>query len=110
MNDEEDHFIPPELKLLRDINPPPDRVSSLSEDVSFPFPFNREHEKRGGAKTSQDKVDTIMANHGFEHLLPKTKEPEEVQGSIDVSMTVKCDETSMTVAVAKDSLEVGLIF
>lgn len=107
MNDEEDHYLPPELKeLLRIGNPVPAPIPPLSDGVSFPFPFNREHGKDEGTLPSTGMVDTI---NGFEQLLPKNKEPEEVQGSIDVALSVKCNDTSMTVAVAKDSLEVGAI-
>lgn len=104
MNDEEDYLLPPELEqLLRGASPPPVQIPPLSDSLSFAFPFNREHGNR-----KADTVDTILANHGFEQLLPKVKEPEEVQGSVDVAMSVKCDDKSMTVAVAKDSLEVGV--
>ncbi|XP_077784602.1 transforming growth factor beta receptor type 3 [Podarcis muralis] len=102
MNDEEDHF-PPELKeLLRGVNPLPAPLAPSSEGVSFDFHFHRDHD---GNLPSTDMVDTIRTNRGFEHLLPKVSEPEEVQGSVHVALTVKCDDTSMIVAVAKDSLE-----
>lgn len=101
MNDEEDHHLPPELEeLLRGVNPPPVQIPPLSDSLGFAFHFNKEHGNR-----ETDTVDTILANHGFEQLLPNVKEPEEVQGSVDVALSVKCDDTSMTVAVAKDSLE-----
>ncbi|XP_061489642.1 transforming growth factor beta receptor type 3 [Rhineura floridana] len=103
MKDEEEDFLPPELKeLLRGVNPLPAPIPPLSEGVRFDFHFNRDRE---GALPSTDAVDTIMTNHDFEQLLPKVQEPEEVQGSVHVALTVKCDDTSMTVAVAKDSLE-----
>ncbi|XP_053103353.1 transforming growth factor beta receptor type 3 isoform X2 [Hemicordylus capensis] len=106
MNDEEDHFLPPELtELLRDINPQPAPNPPLSESVPFAFPFNRRDDNHKGALPSTDTVDTIMASRDFGQLLPKVKEPEEVQGSVGVALSVKCDDTSMTVAVAKDSLE-----
>ncbi|KAL8178332.1 UNVERIFIED_CONTAM: Transforming growth factor beta receptor type 3 [Gekko kuhli] len=100
MNDEEDHYLPPELKeLLRIGNPMPAPIPPLSDGVSFPFHFNREHGKHEGTLPSTDMLDAI------EQLLPKNTEPEEVQGSVDVALSVKCDDNSMTVAVAKDSLE-----
>ncbi|XP_007428170.1 transforming growth factor beta receptor type 3 isoform X1 [Python bivittatus] len=100
MNDEEDHFLPPELKeLLHGIKPPP--ITRFSEDIRFGLL----HENNQGSLPSADTIDTIMASHGFEQLLPKDPEPEEVQGSVDVAMSVKCNDTSMIVAVAKDSLE-----
>ncbi|XP_060088164.1 transforming growth factor beta receptor type 3 [Heteronotia binoei] len=103
MNDEEDHYLPPELKeLLRIGNPMPAPVPPLSDGVSFPFPFGREHDKHEGTLPSTDMVNVMG---GFEQLLPKNKEPEEVQGSVDVALSVKCDDNTMTVTVAKDSLE-----
>lgn len=102
MNDEEDDFLPPELKeLLHGIKAP-----RLNEDMHFGFL----HEKNQGSLPSTDTVDPIMASHGFEQLLPKDPEPEEVQGSVDVAMSVICNDTSMMVAVAKDSLEVSMVF
>uniref|UniRef100_A0ACB8F4H4 Transforming growth factor beta receptor type 3 n=1 Tax=Sphaerodactylus townsendi TaxID=933632 RepID=A0ACB8F4H4_9SAUR len=102
MNDEEDDYLPPELKeLLRIGNPLPAPIPPLSDGASFPFHFNREHDKHEGTLPSTDMVDTIDR---FEHLRPN-KEPEELKGSVDVALSVKCDDTSMTVAVAKDSLE-----
>lgn len=108
MNDEEDHFLPPELQeLLHGINPLPVPVPPLGEGtVRFDF-LHGNHER---PLPSADTVDTIIPNHGFEQLLPNIREPEEVQGSVDVALSVKCDDTSMTVAVAKESLEVGMIF
>lgn len=106
MNDEEeDDFLPPELKeLLHGIKSPP--ASRLNEDMRFGFL----HENNQGSLPSADTVDPIMASHGFEQLLPKDPEPEEVQGSVDVAMSVICNDTSMMVAVAKDSLEVSILF
>ncbi|XP_062992499.1 transforming growth factor beta receptor type 3 [Elgaria multicarinata webbii] len=103
MNDEEDHFLPPELQeLLRGVSPLSPPIPPLGGgDVHFDF-LPDDHE---GALPSTDTMDTIMANHGFDKLLTKVTEPEEVQGSVDVALSVKCDDTSMTVAVAKDSLE-----
>ncbi|KAG8132633.1 hypothetical protein E2320_010483 [Naja naja] len=107
MNDEEEEedFLPPELKeLLHGIKAPP--APRLSEDMRFSFL----HESNQGSFPSADTVDPIMAGHGFEQLLPKDPEPEEVQGSVDVAMSVMCNDTSMMVAVAKDSLEFNCTF
>ncbi|XP_032074262.1 transforming growth factor beta receptor type 3 isoform X1 [Thamnophis elegans] len=101
MNDEEEEdFLPPELKeLLHGIKSPP--TSRLDQDMHFSFL----HENNQGSLPSADTVDPIIASHGFEQLLPRDPEPEEVQGSVDVAMSVICNDTSMMVAVAKDSLE-----
>ncbi|XP_042319440.1 transforming growth factor beta receptor type 3 isoform X2 [Sceloporus undulatus] len=98
MNDEEDHFLPPELEeLLRGVNPLPAPMPSLE------FDFLRGN--HDSTLLTTETMDSVMANHGFEQFFPKVTEPEEVQGSVDVALSVKCDDTSMTVAVAKDSLE-----
>ncbi|KAH0618425.1 hypothetical protein JD844_017610 [Phrynosoma platyrhinos] len=98
MNDEEDHFLPPELEeLLRGVNPLPAPIPSLEFDFL--------HGNHDSTLLSTETMDSVMANHGFEQLFPKDTEPEEVQGTVDVALSVKCDDTSMTVAVAKDSLE-----
>nr|XP_060629895.1 transforming growth factor beta receptor type 3 isoform X1 [Anolis sagrei ordinatus] len=94
MNDQEDHFLPPELEeLLRGIKPQSEPIPSLE----FDFP----HDKVEGTFPSTDMDDSDMVSQFFHPV----SEPEEVQGSVDVALSVKCDETSMTVTVAKDSLE-----
>ncbi|XP_070602680.1 transforming growth factor beta receptor type 3 [Erythrolamprus reginae] len=97
---EEYDSLPPALKLLLyGVKSPAD--SSLSKEMRFGFL----HENNQGSSPSDDTVDPIMASQGFDQLLPKDTEPEEVQGSVDVAMSVICNDTSMMVAVAKDSLE-----
>lgn len=111
MNDEEDHSIPPELTELLGVNPlPVPKNPALNDGLAFPFHINRgRHETVGeGIFPSKDSVDTLI-NHDFEHSLSKQKEPEEVQGSADVALSIKCDDKVMTVAVEKDSLQVGVI-
>uniref|UniRef100_A0A8C9FUC5 Transforming growth factor beta receptor 3 n=1 Tax=Pavo cristatus TaxID=9049 RepID=A0A8C9FUC5_PAVCR len=102
MNDEEDHSLPPELtELLHGAKNP-----ALSDGLTFPFHINRGGHDTGGEGIfpSRDSVDTLI-NHDFEHSLSKHKEPEEVQGSADVALSIKCDDKVMTVAVEKDSLQ-----
>ncbi|XP_021259763.1 transforming growth factor beta receptor type 3 [Numida meleagris] len=102
MNDEEDHSPPPELtELLHGARNP-----ALSDGLTFPFHINRGGHDTGGEGIfpSRDSVDTLI-NHDFEHSLSKHKEPEEVQGSADVALSIKCDDKVMTVAVEKDSLQ-----
>lgn len=111
MNDEEDHSLPPELTELLGANPlPPPKNPVLSDGLTFPFHINRGgHDAVGeGIFPSKDSVDTLI-NHDFEHSLSKHKGPEEVQGSADVALSIKCDDKVMTVAVEKDSLQVGVI-
>lgn len=106
MNDEEDHSLPPELtELLHGAKNP-----ALSDGLTFPFHINRGGHDTGGEGIfpSRDSVDTLI-NHDFEHSLSKHKEPEEVQGSADVALSIKCDDKVMTVAVEKDSLQVGMV-
>lgn len=111
MNDEEDHSLPPELTELLGVNPlPAPKNPVLSDGLTFPFHINRgRHDTVGeGIFPSRDSVDTLI-NHDFGHSLTKHKEPEEVQGSADVALSIKCDDKAMTVAVEKDSLQVGVI-
>ncbi|XP_074858335.1 transforming growth factor beta receptor type 3 isoform X3 [Carettochelys insculpta] len=106
MNDEDHHFPPPELTELQGSNPMPAlKEPTLSDSLGFPFHINRgRHEKPGeGIFLPRDTIDTM--NHFYEQMLQKSEEPEEVQGSIDVALSVKCDETTMTVAIEKDSLQ-----
>ncbi|XP_065512136.1 transforming growth factor beta receptor type 3 [Caloenas nicobarica] len=107
MNDEEDHSLPLELTELLGINPlPAPKNPALSDGLTFPFHINRgRHDTVGeGIFPSRDSVDTLI-NHEFGHSLSKHKEPEEVQGSADVALSIKCDDKVMTVAVEKDSLQ-----
>uniref|UniRef100_U3J3N4 Transforming growth factor beta receptor 3 n=2 Tax=Anas platyrhynchos TaxID=8839 RepID=U3J3N4_ANAPP len=102
MNDEEDHSLPPELTELL----PASKNPALNDGLTFPFHINRgRHDTVGeGIFPSRDSVDTLI-NHDFEHSLPKHKEPEEVQGSADVALSIKCDDKVMKVAVEKNSLQ-----
>ncbi|OXB81458.1 UNVERIFIED_CONTAM: hypothetical protein H355_004364 [Colinus virginianus] len=106
MNDEEDHSPPPELtELLHGVKSP-----ALSDGLTFPFHISRGGHDTGGEGIfpSRDSVDALI-NHDFEHSLSRHKEPEEVQGSADVALSIKCDDKVMTVAVEKESLQVSVI-
>uniref|UniRef100_A0A8C8S1E7 Transforming growth factor beta receptor 3 n=1 Tax=Pelusios castaneus TaxID=367368 RepID=A0A8C8S1E7_9SAUR len=106
-NDDDHHFLPPELTDLLSPNPQPaPKEHELSGGLGFPFPINRPgHDTVGeGISSPRVTVDTIM-NHDFERQFQKTKEPEEVLGSINVGLSVTCDDKMMTVAVEKDSLQ-----
>ncbi|XP_009079790.1 PREDICTED: transforming growth factor beta receptor type 3 [Acanthisitta chloris] len=107
MNDEEDHSLPPELTELLGANPlPAPKNPALSDGLTFPFHINRGRHDTVGEEIfpSRHSVDTLI-NHAFGHSLSKHKEPEEVQGSADVALSIKCDDKVMTVAVEKDSLQ-----
>ncbi|XP_013816829.2 transforming growth factor beta receptor type 3 isoform X2 [Apteryx mantelli] len=107
MNDEEVHSLPPELTELLDASPlPAPKNPALSDGLAFPFHINRgRHGTVGeGIFPSRDSADTLI-DHDFEHSLPKHKEPEEVQGSADVGLSIKCDDKVVTVAVERDSLQ-----
>lgn len=108
MNDEEDHSLPPELTELLGANPLP--APKNTDGLSFPFHINRGRHDTVGEEIfpSRHSVDTLI-NHDFGHSLSKHKEPEEVQGSADMALSIKCDDKVMTVAVEKDSLQVGVI-
>ncbi|XP_005422180.2 transforming growth factor beta receptor type 3 [Geospiza fortis] len=109
MNDEEDHSLPPELTELLGANPLP--APKNTDGLTFPFHINRGRHDTMGEEIfpSRHSVDTLI-NHDFGHSLSKHKEPEEVQGSADMALSIKCDDKVMTVAVEKDSLQVGTHF
>ncbi|XP_065410325.1 transforming growth factor beta receptor type 3 isoform X10 [Chrysemys picta bellii] len=106
MNDEDHPFLLPELTKLPDNPLPALKEPTLSDGLGFPFHINRgRHDKVGeGISLPRDTEDTIMSRF-YEQLLQESEEPEEVQGSIDVALSVKCDDKMMTVAVEKDSLQ-----
>ncbi|KAM8805643.1 transforming growth factor beta receptor type 3 [Eudromia elegans] len=107
MNDEEVHSLPPELTELLDASPlPAPKNPALSDGLAFPFHINRgRHGTVGeGIFPSRDSADALI-NRDFVHSFPKHKEPEEVQGSANVALSIKCDDKVMTVAVEKDSLQ-----
>uniref|UniRef100_A0A8C3R9U3 Transforming growth factor beta receptor 3 n=1 Tax=Cyanoderma ruficeps TaxID=181631 RepID=A0A8C3R9U3_9PASS len=106
MNDEEDHSLPPELTELLGANPLP--APKNTDGLTFPFHINRGRHDTVGEEIfpSRHSVDTLI-NHDFGHSLSKHKEPEEVQGSADMALSIKCDDKVMTVAVEKDSLQAG---
>uniref|UniRef100_G3T4T9 Transforming growth factor beta receptor type 3 n=1 Tax=Loxodonta africana TaxID=9785 RepID=G3T4T9_LOXAF len=110
MRDEEVHTIPPELRILLGhgtlpgLDNPPIRGGG-GRDGGFPFPFpdiSRRGRKEGeedGIPRPKDPISTSM------QMFPDPREPEEVQGSMNVALSVKCDNEKMTVAVEKDSLQ-----
>ncbi|XP_044882506.1 transforming growth factor beta receptor type 3 isoform X10 [Mauremys mutica] len=106
MNDEDHPFLPPELTKLPDNPLPALKEPTLSDGLAFPFHINRgRHDKVGeGISLPRDTEGTIMSRF-YEQLLQESEEPEEVQRSIDVALSVKCDNKMMTVAVEKDSLQ-----
>lgn len=111
MRDEEVHTIPPELLILRDSgtldNPPIREKGGLNR--GFPFPFlevPRKGQMEGGEDGIFQPKDPVIPSL---HLFPGPREPEEVQGSMDVALSVKCDNEKMTVAVEKDSFQVSAV-
>lgn len=111
MRDEEVHTIPPELLILRDSgtpdNPPIREKGGLNG--GFPFPFldvPRKGQKEGGEDGILQPKDPVIPSL---RLFPGPREPEEVQGSMDVALSVKCDNEKMTVAVEKDSFQVSAV-
>ncbi|XP_067394590.1 transforming growth factor beta receptor type 3 isoform X2 [Emydura macquarii macquarii] len=106
-NDDHHHFLFSELTELLGTNPLPAlKETELRDGLRFPFPINRgRHDRVGeGISLSRDTIDTIM-NRDFEQLFPKAEEPEEVLGSIDEALSVKCDDKMMTVTIERDSLQ-----
>ncbi|XP_063795979.1 transforming growth factor beta receptor type 3 isoform X2 [Pseudophryne corroboree] len=85
MNDEENHTPPPELlDLLRIGNP------------NVMLPIDRGREKFG--LITEDIIPMILQDNSND-------KPEEVQGNINVALSVKCDENKMVAAIEKSSLE-----
>ncbi|KAJ8357387.1 hypothetical protein SKAU_G00201810 [Synaphobranchus kaupii] len=76
------NIFPPELAILHEFNPHPGPGSSGAR-VGLPFPF------------------PYMPPPGSAE-----EQPEEQQGSLDVGLTVKCEENRMVVSLAKESLQV----
>ncbi|XP_014405524.1 PREDICTED: transforming growth factor beta receptor type 3 isoform X2 [Myotis brandtii] len=107
MRDEEVHTIPPELRILLDpgnLDNPPIR-GGRGQSGGFPFPFldiPRKGQKEGGEDGLPQPKDPVIPGL---RLFPGPREPEEVQGSMDVALSVKCDNEKMTVAVEKDSFQ-----
>ncbi|KAL6055272.1 hypothetical protein STEG23_002452, partial [Scotinomys teguina] len=109
MRDEEVHTTPPELRILLDpgylpsLNNPPMRGGG-SQNGGLPFPFP--DILRRGWKEGEDRIprpkESLLPSVP---LFPDHREPEEVQGSVDVAVSVKCDREKMTVAVDKDSFQ-----
>lgn len=109
MRDEEVHTIPPELRILLDPDHPPALDSPLfpgerSPNGGLPFPFPdipRRGWKEGEDRIPRPKQPIIPSVQ----LLPDHREPEEVQGGVDIALSVKCDHEKMVVAVDKDSFQ-----
>ncbi|XP_006831122.1 PREDICTED: transforming growth factor beta receptor type 3 [Chrysochloris asiatica] len=109
MRDEEVHTIPPELRILLGHHTPPaienPPIRGGGRDGSFPFPFpdisrrGRKEREEDGFPWPKDPISPSI------QLFPGPREPEEVQGNMDVALSVKCDNEKMTVAVEKDSLQ-----
>ncbi|XP_073667267.1 transforming growth factor beta receptor type 3 isoform X5 [Tursiops truncatus] len=110
MRDEEVHTIPPELRILLD----PGNLPALDnprirgrggQNGGFPFPFpdiSRRGWKEGGEDGIPPPKDPVIPSI---QLFPGPREAEEVQGSMDVALSVKCDNEKMTVAIEKDSFQ-----
>lgn len=111
MRDEEVHTIPPELRILLDpgtLDNPPIRGGG-GRNGGFPFPFPdlpRRGQKEGEEDTIPQSKDPVIPSL---RLISGPREPEEVQGSMDVALSVKCDNDKMIVAVEKDSFQVSAV-
>ena len=114
MRDEEVHTIPPELRILLDpgtlpaLDNPPIRGRG-GRNGGFPFPFpdiSRTGWKEGGEDGIPRPKDPVIPSI---QLFPGPREAEEVQGRMDVALSVKCDNEKMTVAIEKDSFQVGAV-
>lgn len=114
MRDEEVHTIPPELRILLDPgtlpaleNPPIRGGGGRSGGFPFPFPdLSRRGQREGGEDGIPRPKDPLLPSL---QLFPDPKEPEEVQGNVEVALSVKCDKEKMIVAIEKDSFQVSAI-
>ncbi|XP_011353940.1 transforming growth factor beta receptor type 3 [Pteropus vampyrus] len=107
MRDEEVHTIPPELRILLDPgtldNPPIQGGGGRNGGFPFPFPdIPRRGQKEVGEVGILQPKDPVIPSL---RLFSGPREPEEVQGSIDVALSVKCDNEKIIVAVEKDSFQ-----
>ncbi|XP_062960934.1 transforming growth factor beta receptor type 3 isoform X2 [Cynocephalus volans] len=106
MRDEEVHTIPPELQIL--LNPALENPAirgggARIGDLPFPFPdISRRGLKEGGEDGIPRPKDPVVPSI---QLFPGPREPEEVQGNMDVALSVQCDNEKMVVAVEKDSFQ-----
>uniref|UniRef100_A0A8C7BLC0 Transforming growth factor beta receptor 3 n=1 Tax=Neovison vison TaxID=452646 RepID=A0A8C7BLC0_NEOVI len=111
MRDEEVHTIPPELRILLDPgtlpaleNPPIRGGGGRSGGFPFPFPdLSRRGQREGGEDGIPRPKDPLLPSL---QLFPDPKEPEEVQGNVEVALSVKCDKEKMIVAIEKDSFQI----
>lgn len=114
MRDEEVHTIPPELRILLDPgslpapeNPPFRGGGGRNGGLPFPFPdISRRGRKEGGEDRIPHPKDSVIPSI---QLFPGPREPEEVQGSMGVALSVRCDNEKMTVAIEKDSFQVSAV-
>lgn len=114
MRDEEVHTIPPELRILLDpltlpaLENPAIRGGG-GRDGGFPFPFpdiSRRGQKEGGEEGIPWPKDPVIPSI---RLFADLGDPKEVQGNVEVPLSVKCDNEKMIVAVEKDSFQVSVI-
>ncbi|MGH0162216.1 UNVERIFIED_CONTAM: hypothetical protein FKN15_053921 [Acipenser sinensis] len=99
MGEEVVHMIPTELEMLRDPNLQPGLRSQ--DGFDFPFPFGRERYNR-----EDEMMRPPHASLPFGDDIRKMLEPEEVQGSLNVGLSVQCEDHRMVVAVDKESLQI----
>lgn len=112
MRDEEVHAIPPELRILLDPsslptleNPPFRGGGGRNGGLPFPFPDLPRKSRKGEGETRIPRLkDPVIPSM---QLFPSPREPEEMQGSMNVALSVKCDSDKMTVAVEKDAFQVS---
>ncbi|KAG8436721.1 hypothetical protein GDO86_007709 [Hymenochirus boettgeri] len=96
MNDEDEHLIPPEL--IEMLNPAvPEKFTLPAQGV------NKGQEDLEPLK--KNVFDKILLDFGIGDFSPEHKEPEEVQGNINVALSVKCDDQKMVAAIEKGSLQ-----
>ncbi|KAJ8375290.1 hypothetical protein SKAU_G00058700 [Synaphobranchus kaupii] len=93
-----DSIFPPELAILRNLNPHPDPGSSAPR-LGLPFPFSRM------GRPMEQGLPYLPLPPSADDRPWLGSEPEEQQGSLNVGLNVKCEETRMVVSVDKESLQ-----
>lgn len=93
-----DSIFPPELAILHNLNPHPDPGNSAPRPGP-PFPFPR---MGGPPEQGLPYLSLPPSTDGRPRL---GAEPEEQQGSLNVGLSVQCEEYRMVVSVDKESLQ-----
>ncbi|GAA6230959.1 transforming growth factor beta receptor type 3 [Lates japonicus] len=88
-------MLPPELSILRDSGPHPE-AGTASRRSGLPFPF---------PPPVSDSLPYLPLPSPFDDRPWENGEPEEHQGTLNVGLSVQCEDTRMVVSIDKESLQ-----